>query len=350
MDALTPLDGHSLEDFLARIAPEEDVTDAILRPGEATLRRGLAWQSPLYLEPARLERWLTEFADGEWFPLSSSDADRSVEARGVRFRLHAFRSRGAWALAIRRLAPTVPEFEALGFRPGLKERLLERGGGLVLVSGPTGSGKSTTLAALLTAIAQARKCHIMTIEDPVEYVIPRLDAIVSQREVGTDVPGFAEGLRAALRCRPDVIMVGEMRDPETIGIALQAAETGHLVLSTTHGGSVVETVSRVINAFNPEQVPWVRAQLAGSLQAVITQRLIKGQGRTILLYECLFTSPSVRQKLAAGVEIQLVHDLHAQGFQLFNEQLRHLVQKKVIAWEVARSVSPAPERLAETAS
>ncbi|MGB9825816.1 MAG: type IV pilus twitching motility protein PilT, partial [Desulfofundulus sp.] len=206
-------------------------------------------------------------------------ADLAYSLPGVsRFRLNVYRQRGAAALAARVLAKSIPTMEELfNHQPGLMEivrRLALLPRGLILVTGPTGSGKSTTLAAMVDWINQQIDRHIITLEDPIEYLHKHGKSIVNQREVGEDVQNFAEGLRAALREDPDVIMVGEMRDLETIATAITAAETGHLVLSTLHTRTAADTVERIIDVFPSHQQQQVRVQLAGVLQGVLSQQLL----------------------------------------------------------------------------
>ena len=245
-----------------------------------------------------------------------------------RFRVNCFRQAASASLAIRRIPARVPRLGDLGLPPVLG-RLADRPRGLVLVSGPAGAGKSTTLAAMVDKINRERRCHVVTIEDPVEFVhAPRL-SLISQREVGRDTKDFASAMRSALRQDPDVILVGEMRDPETVQAALDFAETGHLVLATLHTGSAVESVNRIVDSFSSARQPQVRSQLSLVLQGVTAQVLVRGQGPEgrIVAAETMVCTPAVR----AVIRDQKVHQLPSliqagrrHGMRTMNDALAEL--------------------------
>jgi twitching motility protein PilT len=224
------------------------------------------------------------------------EVDVAWQAPGVgRVRASVFRQRGTVAISMRLIPDQVPSLEALGLPPSVVDLAREHRG-LVLVTGVTGSGKSTTLAALVDLVNRTRPDHVLTIEDPIEFVHQDVMAVVTQREIGFDTPSYASGLRAALRQDPDVILIGEMRDPETIETALTAAETGHLVFSTLHTLNATETINRIVSAFPPHEQEQVRLQLASVLKASISQRLLPkadGTGRA-LAAEVLIATPYVR--------------------------------------------------------
>jgi len=221
--------------------------------------------------------------------------------RVCRFRINVFKQRSSYTAAIRILLPDIPELETLGITP-YAEQLALRPRGLVLVTGPTGSGKSTTLAAMVARINKMKNCHILTIEDPIEYLHKHGKSIIHQREVGDDTLSFANAIRASLREDPDVILVSEMRDLETISTAITASETGHLVLSTLHTTSASLTIDRVIDVFPPHQQQQIRIQLASVLQGIISQQLIPtsdGKGR-VLVQEVLITNDAIRNLIREG--------------------------------------------------
>ncbi len=223
-----------------------------------------------------------------------------------RFRVNAFKQRGSIAMAFRVVGTNVPSPEVLGV-PESVVNLYQRKRGLILVTGPTGSGKSTTLAAIIDKINSSRDAHIITLEDPIEYLHPHKLSMVNQREIGADTESYANALRAALREDPDVILVGEMRDFETISVAITAAETGHLVLSTLHTNSAASTVDRVIDVFPPHQQQQIRVQLANVLEAVITQALIPtadGTGR-VAAFEVMHANHAIRNLIREGKSHQL---------------------------------------------
>ncbi|MDY0322523.1 MAG: type IV pilus twitching motility protein PilT [Candidatus Carbobacillus sp.] len=222
------------------------------------------------------------------------------------FRVNLYRQGGKLALAARRIPKHVPTLLELGL-PDVLDQLTFTHAGLILVTGPTGSGKSTTLAAMIEAINLREARHIVTLEDPIEYVYEPKHSIIHQREIGRDVRDFASGLRAALRQDPDVILVGEMRDLETIRTAITAAETGHLVLSTLHTQDATSTIDRVIDVFPAEQQAQIRSQLAGTLKAVIAQRLLpKRQGGRVAIVEILINTPAV----ANLIRQEKTHQIH----------------------------------------
>lgn len=224
---------------------------------------------------------------------------------GERYRLNAYLQGGQYALAVRLLASSIPTCAKLGLPPSV-QRLAELEQGLVLSVGPTGSGKSTTLAALLQRINMSRAVHIVTLEDPVEYVYPQGQALISQREIGRDTAGFASGLRSALRQDPDVILVGELRDSESIAKALSAAETGHLVFATLHTQDAAGSINRILDAL-PERQAQVRTQLAECLQAIVCQRLlprVDGRGR-VAAFEVLVATEALRNLIREGRTHQL---------------------------------------------
>lgn len=239
----------------------------------------------------RTARWVAgdEFADG-------GDVDCSVSYAGARWRVSLYRQRQSLALAMRRIPGTPPRLEELGL-PAPIIRFGQLTSGLVLFCGPTGSGKSTSLAALVDRVNRTRSCHIMTLEDPVEYVHSSAMAMVHQREIGVDVDDFASGLRSALRQDPDVLLVGELRDLETISTALSAAETGHLVLGTVHASTAAGAISRVVDAFPANQQGQIRTQLAASLQGVVAQKLLPGTERRHLATEVLIANTAVRNMI-----------------------------------------------------
>jgi twitching motility protein PilT len=212
-----------------------------------------------------------------------------------RFRVNAYYQRGNIALALRLLPLEIPKFEEL-MLPSVVRELSEKKRGLVMVTGPTGSGKSTTLAAMVDYINSQFSYHIVTLEDPIEYVIEPKKSFISQRELGTDFSSFEEGLRAALRQDPDIIVLGEMRDKASISVALTLAETGHLVLTTLHTKSAGETVSRITDVFSPEQQDEIRVQLSTVLEGIIAQRLLpkKDNSGLTLAYEILIATPAIR--------------------------------------------------------
>src|SRR5579864_8342209 len=216
----------------------------------------------------------------EFMTHSEADFAHSVAGMG-RFRVNVFRQRGSVGMVLRRVLPGTPSFETLGLPPVVR-RLAEEPRGLVLVTGPTGSGKTTTIASMIDHINETQAVNIVTIEDPIEVLHTDKTAMVNQREIGTDTRDYSEALRRVLRQDPDVIFIGEMRDPETVWAALSAAETGHLVLSTLHTTNATETVNRVVDFFPPFQQKQVRLSLASSLRGVVSQRLLEradGKGR-----------------------------------------------------------------------
>ncbi len=233
--------------------------------------------------------------------------DMSFSVPGLgRYRVNAFKQRGSIAMAFRVVGTDVPSPEVLGVPESVID-LYQRKRGLILVTGPTGSGKSTTLAAIIDKINSSRDAHIITLEDPIEYLHPHKLSMVNQREIGIDSESYASALRAALREDPDVILVGEMRDFETISVAITAAETGHLVLSTLHTNSAASTVDRVIDVFPPHQQQQIRIQFANVLEAVISQQLIptaNGAGR-VAAFEVMHANHAVRNLIRESKSHQL---------------------------------------------
>ena len=276
--------------------------------------------------------------------------DFAYSVPGVaRFRVNVFFQREALGAAFRVIPHEIKTLEELGLPAGLSV-LTEKPRGLVLVTGPTGSGKSTTLAAMIDQINRTRHDHILTIEDPIEFVHRHKGCVVNQREIGPDATSFGEALRAALRQDPDVILLGEMRDPETISTALTAAETGHLVFGTLHTQSASSTVDRIIDVFPAEQQEQVRIQIAGTLQGVVTQALLPtadGQGRVAAL-EILFPDDAVRNLIRQGKVEQIYSIMQtgtAKGMQTMEQALAELVQRRIVAPDAALARSSRPDQL-----
>jgi twitching motility protein PilT len=267
----------------------------------------------------------------------------------ARFRVNVYFQREQVGAAFRLIPEEIKTLEELGLPSSLHE-LAEKPRGLVLVTGPTGSGKSTTLAALIDEVNRSRQEHILTIEDPIEFVHRHKRCIVNQREIGVDAPSFADGLRAALRQDPDVILVGEMRDLETIATALTAAETGHLVLGTLHTQSAASTVDRIIDVFPPEQQEQVRMQIAGSLQGIVTQALLPtadGGGRVAAL-EILLPDDATRNLIRQGKVEQIYTIMQTgtqRGMQTMEQALAELTLRRVITLEGALSRSSRTDQL-----
>ena len=267
----------------------------------------------------------------------------------ARFRVNVFFQRETLGGAFRQIPEQIKTLEELGLPTSLHS-LTDKPRGIVLVTGPTGSGKSTTLAALIDEINRTRHEHILTIEDPVEFVHKHKSCIVNQREIGPDAVSFGEALRAALRQDPDVILLGEMRDLETIGTALTAAETGHLVFGTLHTQSASSTVDRLIDVFPAEQQEQIRIQIANSLQGILTQALLPtadGQGRCAAL-EILYPDDAVRNLIRQGKVEQIYSIMQTgtqRGMQTMEQSLAELVMRNVVTFEVARSRSSRPDQL-----
>jgi twitching motility protein PilT len=266
----------------------------------------------------------------------------------ARFRVNVYFQRESLGAAFRQIPQDIKSLEELGL-PATLHELTTRPRGLVLVTGPTGSGKSTTLAALIDEINRTRSEHILTIEDPVEFVHTHKRCIVNQREIGVDARGFGEALRAALRQDPDVILLGEMRDLETISTALTAAETGHLVFGTLHTQSAPGTIDRIIDVFPAEQQEQVRVQLATTLQGVVTQALLPtadGAGRVAAL-EILFPDDAVRNLIRQGKVEQVYSVMQtntSRGMQTLEQALADLTVRRVITKDVAMAATSRPDQ------
>lgn len=267
----------------------------------------------------------------------------------ARFRGNCFKQRGCVAMVIRMIPFQVRTFEELGLPP-VVAKMSSRPRGLVLVTGPTGAGKSTTLAAMIDKINKERQGHIITVEDPIEFIHRHQSCIVNQREVGTDTKSFASALKYALREDPDVILVGEMRDLETVSAALTIAETGHLVLATLHTNSAAESINRIIDVFPSTQQSQVRAQLAFVLEGVITQILLpraKGRGR-VMAVEIMVATPAIRSLIRDDKVHQIFSAMQSgkkHGMQTMNDSLYNLYIQREILMEEALRCSPDPSGL-----
>ncbi len=267
----------------------------------------------------------------------------------ARFRGNCFKQRGCVGMVIRMIPFQVRTFEELGLPP-VVAKMSSRPRGLVLVTGPTGSGKSTTLAAMIDKINKERQGHIITVEDPIEFIHRHQSCIVNQREVGTDTKSFANALKYALREDPDVILIGEMRDLETISAALTIAETGHLALATLHTNSAAESINRIIDVFPPTQQSQVRAQLAFVLEGVITQTLLpraKGRGR-VMAVEIMVATPAIRSLIRDDKIHQIYSAMQSgkkHGMQTMNDSLYNLYVQREILMEEALRCSPDPNAL-----
>jgi twitching motility protein PilT len=276
--------------------------------------------------------------------------DMSFSIRGVgRYRLNVFKQRGSVAMAFRVVASEIPSIESLGIPEGVSE-LYKKKRGLVLVTGPTGSGKSTTLASIIDTINNNREAHVITLEDPIEFTYQHRMSIVNQREIGTDSNSYANALRAALREDPDVILVGEMRDLETISTAITAAETGHLVLSTVHTIGASNTVDRLIDVFPSHQQQQIRIQLASVLEAIISQQLIPaadGVSR-VAAFEVLHVNSAVRNLIREGKSHQLLTVMQTNrklGMISMDDAIMEMYRAQKISREMAIQFAQDPDTM-----
>lgn len=292
---------------LCRFASESGASDIFLKeaaPPAVKINSSLRKLEHPPLEKADFEPVFRSLMTAEQFEhfQKHPDHDCSYNIPNVaRFRVNMYKSKGGYAMCLRVVNLRIRQFQELGL-PEVLAEFTRAPNGLVLVTGATGSGKSTTLAAMLDLINQERRGHIVTIEDPIEYVHPDKNCFLSQREVGMDTSNFGMALRAALREAPDVILVGELRDTETMGICLQAAETGHLVFSTLHTPSAAESMERILSMFQPHEKALVQQRLAKTLRAIMSQKLVPtvdGKGRVCAL-EILNVSPTVAQYIEEG--------------------------------------------------
>ena len=278
------------------------------------------------------------------------EVDFSFELPNVaRFRVNAFTSNRGPAAVFRTIPSAVLTLEDLR-APRIFQKIADNPRGLVLVTGPTGSGKSTTLAAMINYINETQPAHILTIEDPIEFVHQSKKALVNQRELHQHTHSFANALRSALREDPDVILVGEMRDPETIGLALTAAETGHLVFGTLHTTGAAKTVDRIVDVFPAGEKEMVRSMLSESLRAVISQTLLKtrdGNGR-VAAHEILISTPAVRNLIRENKIAQIGSALQtgqAHGMQTLDQSLQALLKRGIISIDAARAKAQNPDQL-----
>jgi twitching motility protein PilT len=272
--------------------------------------------------------------------------------QGLRLRANAFYQRDSISIAFRLLPPVIPTPAQLGL-PEAVQHFVELPRGLILVTGPTGSGKSTTLAALIETINQQRACHIITIEDPVEYVYTNAQALVDQREVGRDASSFPAALRAAFREDPDVLLIGEMRDYETIAAAITIAETGHLVFATLHTNDSAQAIDRIVDVFPSEGQRQIRIQLANTLAGVVYQQLLPTLRRgRIAAFEVLVASSAVKNLIKDGKSNQIRNVLQTsarEGMQTLERSLSRLVQEGLISLDEARAHSLYPDEVGTVA-
>jgi twitching motility protein PilT len=338
-------------DALLRAVTERDGSDILFAPGApptARIHGGLVHltDEPLTAESAAdLARQL---AGPRWDELvARRQLDFSFSFGEVaRVRANLFFQRGTLAGALRFIPYRIPSLEELG-APEACLDLIGRPNGLVLMTGPTGSGKSTTLAAMIDRINRERAAHIITIEDPIEYVHPHRRSLVVQREVGSDVPDFASALRAALRESPDVVLVGEMRDLETIAATLTLAETGHLVFATLHTNDTAQAVDRIVDVFPPQQQRQVQIQLSQTLAGILHQRLlprVDGAGRAAV-FEVMLGTPAVRNLIRDGKSNQLRNVLAtgaSHGMRTLESDLRRLQQAGIISAQAALAETAHP--------
>ena len=341
---------------LLRIAVDRNASDLHLKAGSYPMMRVRGELTPISQEK-RLDHddmmamlaAILPTALRERFK-DSHEVDLAYSVAGLgRFRCNAFQQRGTIGMTLRVIPVRVQTIEELFLPPVLKTIASEERG-LVLVTGTTGSGKSTTLASIIDEINTARTVNVMTIEDPIEYLHRDKRSIICQREVGTDTTSFAHALRSALRQDPDVILVGEMRDFETIETALHAAETGHLVFSTLHTVDATETINRVVSVFSPHQQQQVRQQLASVLRAVVSQRLVPkadGKGR-VPAVEVMIATPFIRECIMDSERTKLIPGAIAQGtsqygMQTFDQSIFSLYQQGLVAQEEALRWATSPD-------
>jgi len=333
-------------------AGASDLHLSVGRP--ATVRKDgdlLPFEGVPVLEAADVERvvfsLINDHQKKELAEMSQVDFSFGLEGIG-RFRANAFKQRNTYALALRVIPYRVRQLEELG-APKACVDLLNRPYGLVLVVGPTGSGKSTTLAAMIDRINATRPVHILTIEDPVEFVHSHKMAMVNQREVGSDVNTFNDGLKSALREDPDVILLGEMRDLESISITLTLAETGHLVFGTLHTNDAAQALDRLVDVFPGEMRDQIQIQLAGTLQGVISQRLLRAEGGgRVAAYEVLVANDAVRNLVREGKSRQLRNTMisgQSEGMQTIEMDLARLVAAGLISLETAMGESAYPKEI-----
>ena len=343
-----------MAELLDRVIAEEasDLHIAVGRPPTLRLDGSLIHIGESPLEAEDTERLVKSITSDE-------NQQRVREKGGVdfgfsygeqaRFRVSVFRQKGVLGMALRLIPSRIMTLEEIGLPPGLKE-ILFRPRGLILVTGPTGSGKTTTLASMINIINHERDCHIITIEDPIEYYHGHARSIVTQREVGVDVTTFKEALRMGLRADPDVILVGEMRDLETMSAAITAAETGHLVFATLHTTGAARTVDRIIDAFPKDQQGQIRTQLSLSILAVISQLLLvkaSGKGR-IAVFEIMIATPAIQNLIREGKSYRITSDIQTgskYGMRTLDAGLVDLFNRGIITYEDAVSKAQDPEQV-----
>jgi twitching motility protein PilT len=355
MDAAAATRKFDFAEILTRMA-EERASDVHLTPGYPPAIRvrgkivGLEEYGPLSPQQTRDTVYSLLNDDQRKRFESHKQLDLAYAVPGVaRFRVNCFFQRGAISAAFRRIPHEIPKLDELGL-PRVLEDLTRKPRGLILVTGPTGSGKSTSLAAMLDIINSERDEHILTIEDPIEFLHGHKRCIVNQREIGADAEDFGVALKAALREDPDVILVGEMRDLETMSTALTAAETGHLVFATLHTQSTSQTVDRIIDIFPAEQQAQVRMQLSIGLQGIVTQQLlptIDGAGRVVAC-EVLIPTPAIRNLIREGKTHQIYSAIQtsgAIGMQTMDAHLSQLVRMGRVSRQLAEQRAAVPEEL-----
>lgn len=341
---------------LLTVATQNHASDVHLHVGEHPLFRinGLLTQVKYHpITPQEMNEIVVHLAGDtrlEYFK-DRDEFDISYDVPGVgRYRANVFRQRGCYAVVLRVVPLQIKTFEELHL-PRVMEKISNLRRGLVLATGATGNGKSTTVAAIIDYINRNRKNHIVTIEDPVEFVFLNKSSVVSQREVGTDTASFNAGLHSAMRQDPDVIFIGEVRDKETVEIALKAAETGHLVISTIHTPDAQGTVARLISLFSSDEQPIARNRLAQNLMAVVSLRLLlnrHGNGRLPATEVMLVTrsiEECIRQPEKAGEIRQFIQKSREMGMQTFDQDLVQLVQDGSISLEVAKLAATNPAEI-----
>lgn len=342
-----------LDEFLKKMV-ERGGSDAHLKvgmPPGVRVSGVLMPQGDESLRPQHTEEIARSLLDEQqWKEFEErGDMDCSYSIAGVaRFRVNVLRQRGSISIVLRNIPAKVPTFDDLGL-PDICKTLVAKPRGLVLVTGPTGSGKSTTLAAMIDLINSTLHGHILTMEDPIEFLHRDNKCYINQREIGSDTMNFSEALRRALRQDPDVILIGELRDLETISLAVTAAETGHLVLGSLHTTSAMKTIDRIVNVFPPEQQTQIRMQLAGTLQGIVAQTLVpRIAGGRIAALEILVATDAVRAMIRESKMAQLVSTMQTgkkYGMQVLEDHLNELVASKTISYEQAVEKANSPDTI-----